>query len=141
MLDELSELWDELRLYQLERSTDFKWHYESFTFHDRKKPLLLCADRGKLFIVIAYHDGVKIGYCISSVVDGVGEIESIYVKTDYRKQNIGNGLMSKSIEWIKTYDVRKVMVKVVTGNEDAMGFYSRFGFKPRFTDMQLTFGR
>ena len=84
VLDEIQELWEELNQLHLDKSPYFKHHYISFSYQARKESLIKCAERGKLFVLIAYHDSVKIGYCVASVVEDVGEIESIYIKPDYR---------------------------------------------------------
>lgn len=137
ILDDIQELWEELNQLHFEKSPNFKQHYMAFTFQSRKKSLISSAENGNLFIVIAYHQGIKIGYCVSSVVDDIGEIESIYMKPAYRKSHVGNMLMETSLHWIKSSNVKKIIVKVAAGNEEVFGFYSKYGFAPRLTELQL----
>ena len=137
ILDDIKDLWEELNLLHLEKSRDFKHYYKDFTFDSRKAALVDYANRGELFIVIAYHKSTKIGYCIASVVDRIGEIDSIYIRPDYRKDHVGKMLMDTSLQWINSCDVNKVIVKVSVGNEEVFGFYSKYGFVPRLTELQL----
>jgi ribosomal protein S18 acetylase RimI-like enzyme len=137
LIDYIEELWIELHQVHFEKSLDFKHRYKNFTFYERKQSLLSCASKGELFIAVAYDGGRKIGYCVSSLADNTGEIDSIYVKPDYRKLHIGSTLMEKSLDWFNSFDVTTVTIKVAAGNEEAFGFYSKYGFKPIFTELQI----
>ncbi len=137
ILDEIKELWEELNYLHFEKSLHFKQHYIAFTFQSRKETLINTAASGKLFIAIAYDKDIKIGYCVSSVVNKIGEIDSIFIKPNYRKEHVGNALMEASINWIKASNVKKIIVKVSVGNEEVYGFYSKYGFKPRLTELQI----
>lgn len=136
-LNDIQELWEELNQHHLEKSYDFKQHYKDFTFSERKESLINYAEKGKLFIVIAYHESEKIGYCVASVVDRTGEIDSIYIKAGYRKNHVGNILMEAALGWIRSFDTKKIIVKVAAGNEEVFGFYSKYGFAPRLTELQI----
>ena len=107
LLDEIKELWEELNQFHIEKSVDFKNHYKAFTFAARKESIVRHIENGALLVAIAYCNNLKIGYCISSVVDGIGEIDSIFVKTGYRK------------------------------SEEVFGFYSKYGFAPCLTELQI----
>jgi ribosomal protein S18 acetylase RimI-like enzyme len=137
LLDEVKELWEELNQIHFEKSVDFKNHYKAFTFATRKESIVHHAENGKLLVVIAYCNNLKIGYCISSVIDGIGEIDSLFVKSDYRKSAVGHKLMEMSLDWIKSNAAQKIIVKVSVGNEEVFGFYSKYGFAPRLTELQI----
>ena len=136
-LDEVKELWEELNQIHFEKSVDFKNHYKAFTFATRKESLVRHTENGKLLVVIACCNDQRIGYCISSVVDGIGEIDSIFVKSDYRKSDVGHKLMEISLDWIKSNTAKKIIIKVSVGNEEVFGFYSKYGFAPRLTELQI----
>ena len=136
-LDEIKELWEELNQFHIEKSVDFKNHYKAFTFAARKESIVRHIENGALLVAIAYCNNLKIGYCISSVVDGIGEIDSIFVKTGYRKSDVGHKLMEMSLDWIKTNAAKKIVVKVSVGNEEVFGFYSKYGFAPCLTELQI----
>ena len=137
LLDEIKELWEELNQFHIEKSVDFKNHYKAFTFAARKESIVRHIENGALLVAIAYCNNLKIGYCISSVVDGIGEIDSIFVKTGYRKSDVGHKLMEMSLDWMKTNAAKKIVVKVSVGNEEVFGFYSKYGFAPCLTELQI----
>jgi ribosomal protein S18 acetylase RimI-like enzyme len=137
LLDEVKELWELLNQIHLEKSVDFKSHYNAFTFATRKDSIVRHTANGNLFVVVDYCNNLKIGYCISSVVDETGEIDSIFVKSDYRKNDVGHKLMEMSLNWIKSNFAKKIIVKVSVGNEEAFEFYSKFGFAPRLIELQI----
>jgi ribosomal protein S18 acetylase RimI-like enzyme len=83
LINDIEELWTELNQIHFEKSLDFKRRYKDFTFRQRKQSLLSRASKGELFIAIAYDGDRRIGYCVSSVFDNIGEIDSIYVKPDF----------------------------------------------------------
>jgi hypothetical protein len=80
LIDDIEELWIQLNQVHFEKSLDFKYRYKDFTFRQRKQSFFSRAGKGELFIVIAYDRDKKIGYCVSSIVDNIGEIDSIYVE-------------------------------------------------------------
>jgi ribosomal protein S18 acetylase RimI-like enzyme len=45
--------------------------------------------------------------------------------------------MEKSLDWLNLLDATTVTIKVAVGNEEAFGFYSNYGFKPIFTELQI----
>ena len=74
------------------------------------------------------------GYCISSIKrDGLGEIDSIYIESDYRRKGIGDNLMNRALQWLKESSADRIIVQVIVDNEEAFPFYQRYGFFPRST--------
>ena len=136
IIDDIKELWEGLNRHHLEKSRDFKHHFENFTFQKRKESLINKSKNGEIYIVIAVHMGCNIGYCVSSAVNSVGEIESIYIKPEYRKCRVGTALMESSLKWIKANNTNRIILGVAAGNEEAFGFYSKFGFVPVSTKLQ-----
>lgn len=134
IIDEIDGLWNELNRVHFEKSRFFKQEYAEYTFRDRKQSLL---EKEKIFVVIARSNGEKIGYCTASVSGGVGEIDSIYIKPYFRRNGIGGALIKKSLDWILSNQAKKVVVQFIAGNDEVLGFYSKFGFKPSHTELQL----
>jgi diamine N-acetyltransferase len=136
LLDQIKVLWEALNRYHLGLSTNFKQHYRNMTFEKRKAGLLKKADAGKMRVDLAFDEksGRNVGYCVSSVsLENIGEIESIFVDTAYRGIGIGNRLMKKMLYWMEQEEVVEKIVEVAVGNEQAWGFYARYGFLPRKT--------
>ncbi|MGC9396502.1 MAG: GNAT family N-acetyltransferase, partial [Anaerolineae bacterium] len=77
-----------------------------------------------------------IGYCISLVTEEVGYIESIFIEADYRGLGIGDALMQHALAWMDERNVSMKRVVVAVGNEEAFGFYGRYGFQPCYIVLQ-----
>jgi ribosomal protein S18 acetylase RimI-like enzyme len=78
-----------------------------------------------------------IGYCIATINDSIGEIDSIFVESGFRKYGLGSSLVENSIQWLKTNNCKKIMVGVASGHESVFEFYQKFDFYPRMTYLQL----
>lgn len=139
MLDEIRELWEALNQHHSDISDNFKAHYHSFSFDLRKRNLLMKAKNGSLRIEVAVdQESLKnVGYCISRVeFSGDAEMESLYVAENYRGLGLGERLLSNAINWMDEMGARTKTVSVAIGNEKAFGFYERFGFYPRKTQLE-----
>lgn len=81
-----------------------------------------------------------VGYGKSSddtLVD-CGEVFAIYVLTDYHGQKIGYDLMNAAFE--KLADYKKIAVWVLKGNDRAIKFYERYGFRFDGTEKEIKLG-
>ncbi len=132
-LIEIKPLWEELNNYHGQLSTNFKEHFNSFTFEKRISKL---TDKEYTSVFIASDSGTYIGYCIATTEKNKGEIDSIYIKTDYRQQKIGSKLMQKALEWLNKLHLKEIDIYVAEGNEQVFPFYEKFGFKNRYTVLQ-----
>ncbi len=141
LLDEVRQLWEELNQHHLSLSPNFKPYYEEMTFPKRKQALLQKTARGEMRVDIAVdrEKNRKVGYCISSLdCEQTGEVESIYVLEAYRGMGIGGKLMKSALSWMETKEAAKKIVIVAAGNEQAFGFYERYGFRVRKTMLEET---
>ncbi|HCC35250.1 MAG TPA: N-acetyltransferase [Ruminococcaceae bacterium] len=136
LLDIIRDLWQELNNLHLEKSPHFRALYAQNTFEARKNSLLAAAKKGSLLTALAYDGDLPVGYCIASLVEGTGEIESLFVLESYRKNGIAARLMDEALKWLAQLNPTKTVVKVSVGNENAFGFYARYGFLPRLTELQ-----
>lgn len=137
LLDEIKLLWEATNREHHKKSIDFKELYEKNTYNIRKSEFLKISQNGEIFIAIAQNKlHQNIGYCVSSIVNKVGMIESIYIMEDYRKRGIANELMLISLDWIKKHNPEKVSLTVAVGNEEVLSFYKKFGFYPRLIEME-----
>jgi diamine N-acetyltransferase len=135
MLDEIKVLWETLNGHHLSVSPYFKDYYLTLTFEERKRAILQRASGGEVRVDLALDASSElVGYCVSSIDRWLtGEIDSIFVTAKYRGQDIGRALMEKALTWLNGKGAKKKIVSVAVGNEQAYGFYSRFGFLPRRT--------
>ncbi len=135
-IDEIRPLWEKLNVHHADVSSHFTERFEAYTFEKRKKSLLAEAEGGQFLIVVA-HDPAEIrdiGYCISTLKDsGRGEIESLFLEQSHRGRGIGDVLMERSLQWLDRQGAVEKIIHVVSGNEQACGFYERYGFVPHCT--------
>ncbi len=72
------------------------------------------------------------GYCIASLTrDGKGWIDSIFVTEECRGLGFGGRLLQSAITWLDDNGARCKRLTVTPGNDEIIGFYERFGFRPR----------
>jgi diamine N-acetyltransferase len=135
-LNEIKTLWEGLNEHHLLLSLYFKQHYQTLTFEARKADLQKKARKTQMRIDLATDKTIKqhVGYIISTIdKEKTGEIDSIFVNPSYRGFGIGDALMKNSLAWMDNKGVVSKIVEVGVGNEQAFGFYSRYGFYPRKT--------
>ena len=136
LLENVRDMWEALNIYHCERSVHFKEHYLGMTFEKRKAGVLAKTQGGKIHVnyAIDLATGQSVGYLISSVnEEKTGEIESIFVNSNYRGLGIGDALMRKALAWMDQNGAAEKVVEVSVGNEGAWAFYGRYGFLPRKT--------
>ena len=131
---QIETLWLELNLLHGELSSEFKEHFATATFEKRIESLL---DKDSLVIFAASNDEDLIGYCIASINNEKGEIDSLYVKPSYRGKNQGKKLVQKSLNWLQEKQCANIDIQVAQGNEEVLSFYEQFGFKKRFHVLQI----
>ena len=130
----IKELWEELNVHHLSRSTHFKDLFSKLTFEKRMEGL---RERDHFIAYVAESKTEKVGYCIATVDGLVGEIDSLFVKGSYRGKRVGEELMSLALKWLQGHSCETLKVSIAEGNEKAIGFYKRFGFAERFIVMQM----
>jgi len=57
----------------------------------------------------------------------------VFVNPAFRGLGVGDALMRKALAWMDKQGAVDKIVEVGVGNEQAFGFYSRYGFYPRKT--------
>lgn len=136
LLDYVAPLWGKLNELHKNNSKDFKLKYSNMNFEVRREAFLKKSSTGKLRIELAKHkeQDVYIGYCVSSIDKaGNGEIDSIYINPEFRGEHIGDSFMRNALAWMDTHEVLSKSIGVAAGNEQAFGFYRKYGFYPSAT--------
>lgn len=83
--------------------------------------------RNSIYKIYTYSIEDKIvGFIISTLIEKELEILAVFVKEDYRKQNIATELMKHII---KNNDVKRVLLEVSEKNIAAINLYQKLGFK------------
>jgi len=138
-IDSIGFLWEKLNIHHGKNSKHFKKHFRKNNWEKRKKYFLSKKMKGsKLFIVAAKYirNNRLIGFCVSSFSKSKeGEIESLFVEKEYRKAGVGKKLVKISLTWMDDKNCKCKTVSVAAGNENAFGFYKKFGFVPHVTTL------
>ena len=125
-IDLLKPLWEQLRDYHQKHSRHFADRFKYFTFETRKESLL---KTDTLHLLVAKHGTSIVGYCISSIDENEGNIESLYLKPDFRKMGLGKQFIIESVKWLEGQCVDSISVTVAAGNEPVLDFYRNYGFE------------
>lgn len=132
-IHQIKTLWEELNRHHWKNSTHFKKHFKSFSFENRVKQL---ESRDSAGIFVAEEKSGLIGYCIASLKEQTGEIDSIFVSPAHRNREIGEMLIEKAESWLREKGASKLIVNVAEGNESVFGFYNKKGYLKRFTVLE-----
>jgi ribosomal protein S18 acetylase RimI-like enzyme len=131
----IREVWELNRDYHFERSIHFKDKYRGKSFEARMAEF---RDEARDGLTCAADDmGKAVGYCISAIKDGVGEIESLHVKECERGSGIGKELMRAHVEWMKARGCHRIGVTVMSNNDGTISFYESLGFRKDTLYMQI----
>lgn len=131
----IKDLWEENRQYHEDISEYFGQLYNSINFDDRIKKFA-GLNEDNLKITVAKENDEYVGYCISAIVEGKGELESIHVSASKRGKGIGKELAKKHLSWMKEKNCKVIGVTVSQENENAIYFYKSLGFYPNTLYMQ-----
>ena len=126
------------------------WH-ETYTglvhpsYMERVTPEL-CLDRSRRYPqnMLVAKDGDKVigfvgyGAYREDTLPDHGEIFSIYVLAEYQGQKVGYSLMNAAFEKLAAY--KKIAVWVLKGNDRAIKFYERYGFRFDGTEKEVKLG-
>ena len=132
-IDSIRLLWEELNASHAALSPHFGYHFKGMTFEKRKAEFLDKAARGALRIDVCIHTATmeKVGYCVSNLIKGVGEIDSLFAQKAHRGKGVGSRLVEAAMTWMRHSGATDITVHVAVGNEPVVNFYRQFGLLPR----------
>lgn len=133
-LDKIVPLWEMQKEYHRALSKHFSGNFVKMTWTTRRNELIKKSEGGflRLDVATSTDTSTNIGYCISTVSKaGQGELDSIFILSEYRKHGIGDRLMRRALTWMDEKHARAKILIVGAGNEQVFSFYSRYGFYPR----------
>jgi GNAT superfamily N-acetyltransferase len=135
LLPRIEPLWCELRDMHSSRSLHFSELVGDMEFESRKVVLLDKSLGGHILVQIVSLAGPEqkdVAYCVSTVMlNGIAEIDSIYVADGYRSKGLGGRLLEGALDWIDEHDIKEVRTSVIWGNEEVLPFYQNHGLYPR----------
>jgi ribosomal protein S18 acetylase RimI-like enzyme len=138
-IDRVRSLWEKLRAHHADLSPRFGEELRVRTFDTRKQQLLAKADAQSICVDLVFEGpaDTAVAYCITTVsCEGIAEIDSIYVEEHLRGQGVGSELMRRALAWLSNKQLMTKIVSVMSGNNEALAFYRRFGFYPRTISLQ-----
>lgn len=100
----------------------------------RKWPenILVAKDGDRVIGFVAY------GPYRDDTLRGCGEIFAIYVLEAYQRQQVGYALMNAALDMLADY--KTIALWVLKGNERAIHFYERYGFRFDKTEAEIVLG-
>ena len=113
----------------LKNTTEEKCKVMAYKWTDN---ILVAKDGDKVIGFVAY------GKYREKTLSDCGEIFAIYVLAKYYGQKVGYELMNAAFE--KLADYKKIAVWVLKGNERAIKFYERYGFRFDGTEQEIMLG-
>ena len=128
-IDELYYLLLELIDYHNNISTYFKGKYPSKPLND-----IIIEIKNKVQNGNSKVDGIRIdkkiiAFSIYFIENNVGILEYIVTSKKHRNKGYGKKLMENVMLYFKTANVKRIEIRMVYGNDNAIKFYSKFGFK------------
>ncbi|MCK4257380.1 MAG: GNAT family N-acetyltransferase [Halanaerobiales bacterium] len=135
-IEVIKNLWEKNRQYHENSSEYFKESYRFISFDQRTKAFSVF-NKETMKITVAKSNDDYIGYCISTIIEEKGELESLHVDETSRGNGIGKKLVIKHIEWMKEKNCKVIGVTVSQENESTIWFYKKLGFYPNTLYMQL----
>ncbi len=106
--------------------------FENITTVEAIKKSLIENDRE--IICIAYIDGISVGYCAGLVVKSMCysdyrvDIEALYVRNEYRKQGIGEALISRLEKEAISQGIYHFHINTYSTNTAAQALYQKIGY-------------
>lgn len=95
--------------------------------------LLVAKDGDKVIGFAGY------GVCQDDALPGTGEVFAIYILSEYYGKKVGYALMQAALE--KLSDYPKIAVWVLKGNQRAIRFYEKCGFRFDGTEKPVNLGQ
>jgi ribosomal-protein-alanine N-acetyltransferase len=100
-----------------------------FAYHWTREQFLLGLEGGAFKIIGVRRNGVLAGYMAFSLIADEMEILNLAVHPDYRRQGLGEALLSRSLEISEANGTTKSFLDVKVSNDPALALYRKFGYK------------
>lgn len=92
--------------------------------------------------LVAEEDGRVVGMALATVHRPSGfsddrsvELSSVIVRPSHRGRGVGRAMIQEAASFALARGVRVLDLRVFSQNEDAVAFWRRLGFRPRFVQM------
>ena len=129
-------VWKEMR-NALYKGVDDKFHNEEMNW------IYQADDKAAFFILTAQNDITGFTeLSIRNTVDGcigdhIGYLEGLYLKPEYRQQQLGLETVNEAIIWFKAHDCNVIATDTELVNTEAQSFFSHIGFSETWKIVQF----
>ena len=108
----------------------------NWTFSEEGKNYFLDKIKNE-FAIVAEIDNKIVGYLVGGEseihsyrkIKKIAELDNMLVLEEYRGKSIGKKLVDAFLKWCKDNNFERISVEASTGNEKAIRFYKKMGFK------------
>jgi len=100
-----------------------------FDYHWTREQFLLGLEGGAFKVIGIRLNGVLAGYMAFSLIADEMEILNLAVHPEYRRQGLGEALLSRSLEMCQANGTTKSFLDVKVSNDPALALYQKFGYK------------
>ena len=118
-------------------SINFKGIYPQKSFEELISEISENIKDGYSKVNVARKNDEVIGFCQYSMDKTVGNFNFLVILPEYRNLGYGSILMDKALKYFETQQVKKIEIKIVYGNDEAIRFYEKYGFKIKTQTMTL----
>jgi GNAT superfamily N-acetyltransferase len=108
------------------------------------------SDENAVIFVAVSDDGEIVGMIIGRIETSdkyvpstAGTIRLLFVSESWRRRGIGSGLVRRLYQFFASRGIEAISVRYVVGNDEAVQFWTKIGFKPiiitaskRFSDLE-----
>jgi GNAT superfamily N-acetyltransferase len=129
-----------LEMYAEERDTLDSELKEPSLVRDYYRKLLSERLSGDEAIVVLAEEGKPIGFAVAYLTEDdlhtystKAYIRNIYVGKRFRKKGAGSLLLSEILSWAEKKGAEVVEADAYPKNKEGLSFWSKAGFKPKFT--------
>jgi ribosomal protein S18 acetylase RimI-like enzyme len=98
-----------------------------FSYEEQEKKYIASFDEYKDKVLVILKDDVVIGY--ASLKLDEGELESLYLKPEFKGKGIGTILFFKVCSYFKEKGFKKMILWCLSDNIKALNFYQKLGCK------------
>lgn len=92
-----------------------------FAFHRHSRTIIAMDEQERIAAFIIVH----------LLRSGIGEVVTIDVEPNYRRQGIAQKLMERGEQWLRQQGARGIFLEVDEGNRAAIALYRKFGYQVR----------
>lgn len=129
-IEVIRPLFDELMVFQKSKAYMMKEVFDQMTMQTRIYDELAKNPFKEIYVILVKDKGEPVGFAYSAVdKEDIGKLKLFYLKEAYRGKGIGNTLFTMSMEWIKQFDTKEILIAVSNGNDAARKFYKDHGFE------------